>query len=265
MEADSTTERRGTRSTVVLLLVVLLVVGAGALVARQAPGWFDRVTGQEAGCRATDGAQQVQLDLSAAQRATTLAGAAWRSDDRQRQLERLPARLATDQQLALEPAQARTVAAVVSGQVPAGLVCAVEGTAGRGSGPDSLTRDGLTPDAARALAQVQKAFGRLPSGGYASGGVDSGHMPGSAHYDGRAVDVFFRPITAANLRHGWAVASYLVAHAGRLRLQNVIYDDRIFSAGRGEWRDYEVDTSGRGEATALILRHRDHVHFDVAP
>ena len=53
---------------------------------------------------------------------------------------------------------------------------------------------------------------------YPPGGVSDGHMPGSAHYEGRAVDVFFRPITPENQRQGWALAHYLVAHADRLEL-----------------------------------------------
>ena len=41
-------------------------------------------------------------------------------------------------------------------------------------------------------------------------------MEGSAHYEGRAVDVFVRPISAANTKRGWAIAHYLVAQADRL-------------------------------------------------
>ena len=41
-------------------------------------------------------------------------------------------------------------------------------------------------------------------------------MEGSAHYEGRAIDIFFRPINAENRKRGWAIASYLVAHADRL-------------------------------------------------
>ena len=63
---------------------------------------------------------------------------------------------------------------------------------------------------------LQQAFGALPLGGFAPGGVSTGHMKGSAHYEGRALDVFVRPISAANKRTGWAIASYLVAHASRL-------------------------------------------------
>ena len=64
-------------------------------------------------------------------------------------------------------------------------------------------------------------------------------MEGSAHYDGRAIDVFFRPINEANQTRGWAVAQYLVGNAARLDIRTVIFDDRIWTAGRDGWRDYD--------------------------
>ena len=91
-------------------------------------------------------------------------------------------------------------------------------------------------------------------------------MPGSAHYDGRAIDVFVRPVSAANRQRGWAVAQYLVAQADRLRIRTVIFDDRVWSAGRSSedgWRDYRVPSGSSGDRQ--ILEHRDHVHVDVAP
>jgi hypothetical protein len=88
-------------------------------------------------------------------------------------------------------------------------------------------------------------------------------MEDSAHYAGRAVDVFFRPITPENQRRGWALAHYLVAHADRLRVKTVIHDGRIWSEGvRSEqgWRDYDPPARPGDRA---ILEHRDHVHVDV--
>ena len=91
-------------------------------------------------------------------------------------------------------------------------------------------------------------------------------MVGSAHYEGRAIDVFFRPITRQNRVRGWAMAQYLVANAERLELNTVIYDGRIWTARRSfqGWRTYRVNRSGRSAATMAILEHRDHVHLDVA-
>ena len=100
-------------------------------------------------------------------------------------------------------------------------------------------------------------------GGFAPGGVSSGHMSGSAHYEGRAVDIFVRPISAENKIRGWAIAQYLVAQAERLDIEHVIFDDRIWTSGdRSEegWRDYDPPESAGDRA---ILEHRDHVHVDV--
>ena len=47
---------------------------------------------------------------------------------------------------------------------------------------------------------------------------------------------------------GWAVAQYLVANAGRLGIDHVIFDDRIWSSGlRSEqgWRDYDAPVRRR--------------------
>jgi hypothetical protein len=90
-------------------------------------------------------------------------------------------------------------------------------------------------------------------------------MPGSAHYEGRAVDIFYRPVRPATRHQGWATAQYLVAHAERLRVATVIYDGQIWTARRAAqgWRDYAPDTAGRTRKIANVLEHRDHVHVDV--
>ncbi len=127
---------------------------------------------------------------------------------------------------------------------------------------DRLTDSGLTHRADVVRREVDGLFGN-PLGGFAPGGVSTGHMQGSAHYDGRAVDVFVRPINAENKTRGWAIAQYLVAQADRLGVETVIFDDRIWkSGGRSDdgWRDYDPpDTPG----DRAILEHRDHVHVDV--
>ena len=90
-------------------------------------------------------------------------------------------------------------------------------------------------------------------------------MTGSAHYEGRAIDVFFRPISADNKRRGWVVAQYLVANAARLDIEHVIFDGRIWTAGTRRsdgWRDYDAPKR-HDPATSAVLEHRDHVHVDV--
>ena len=82
----------------------------------------------------------------------------------------------------------------------------------------------------------------------------------TVEHEGRAIDVFFRPVNDANRTRGWALAHYLVGNAARLDIRTVIFDDRIWTAGRNGWRDYDPpDRAGSRE----ILEHRDHVHVDV--
>lgn len=164
-------------------------------------------------------------------------------------------------------ADARALASALTGYSPAEFSCVVRHR-GVEEVSSQLNRAGLTRRAAAVRRDIEAVFGRQSLGGFAPGGVSEGHMDGSAHYDGRAIDVFYRPVNEANLRRGWAMAHYLVAQADRLQIQTIIYDGKIWTAGaRSEqgWRDYRVDTSGRSRAIAEVLEHRDHVHVDVVP
>ncbi len=163
----------------------------------------------------------------------------------------------------LAQTDARAVASALTGRSRHALTCTHGG--GGDEESDKLGRSGLTQRADRVRADLDEAFGRQPVGGFAPGGVRTGHMPGSAHYEGRAVDVFVRPISPRNKTKGWAMAQYLVAQADRLDVETVIFDGRIWTARRAGqgWRDYAPDTSGRSRAVARILEHRDHVHVDV--
>jgi hypothetical protein len=159
---------------------------------------------------------------------------------------------------------ARALASALTGWSPARFTCVVGDPDGALEQPGG---SGLTPRADAVRAAVTQVFGGLPLGGFDPAGVSSGHMEGSAHYDGRAIDVFVRPINDPNRRRGWAVAHYLVAHADRLHVDHVIFDGRIWSSGRPSesgWRDYEPTVSPSASAeTRQILEHRDHVHVDV--
>ncbi|MDQ0678731.1 hypothetical protein QFZ30_002113 [Arthrobacter pascens] len=119
---------------------------------------------------------------------------------------------------------------------------------------------GLTPRAEQLREAMTEVFGDQTLGGFASGGVDQGHGADSTHYDGRAIDIFFRPVTEENRRNGWILAHWLVAHAADLNIQYVIFDDRFWSVhgSRGQWQDYDAP-----EPRNEILRHLDHVHVDV--
>ncbi|MGH3326775.1 MAG: hypothetical protein ACRDPT_03080 [Streptomycetales bacterium] len=125
-----------------------------------------------------------------------------------------------------------------------------------------LEPNGLTPRANALRRAFVGVFGRLPMGGFAPGGVHSGHVDGSSHYEGRAIDVFFRPASEPNQRRGWVFANWLTAHAEQYSVLSVIYDDRIWTvwASALGWRDY-VHPSGN--TTDPVLRHLDHVHVAV--
>ena len=161
-------------------------------------------------------------------------------------------------------ADARVLASALTGQSWRAFHCTATDE------PDGsrrkLDESGLTRRAAAVRDDLQAAFGTQSLGGFAPGGVRDGHMQGSAHYDGRAVDIFFRPVSEDSRNRGWAMAHYLVAQAARLDIRTVIYDGRIWTAGwrSGEgWRRYTPDTSGKSAETAAVLEHRDHVHVDV--
>jgi hypothetical protein len=159
----------------------------------------------------------------------------------------------------------RAIASAMSGNSKGAFTCVVHE---HDVSEQSARANGLTPRADAVRGQLNRAFGDLSIGGFAPGGVTNGHMEGSTHYEGRAIDVFFRPVSAENKRRGWVVAHYLVANAARLDIDHVIFDGRIWTAGdqsEDGWRDYHPsDAQGTDDATRIILEHRDHVHIDVA-
>ena len=121
---------------------------------------------------------------------------------------------------------------------------------------------GLTPRADRVRASMREVFGKQILGGFSPRGVTSGHIEGSAHYEGRALDIFFRPVTRDNQRLGWQQALWAVAHAERLDLATVIFDRRVWTGRRSlqGWRDSRHPS---GETDNPVLMHEDHVHVDV--
>ena len=123
--------------------------------------------------------------------------------------------------------------------------------------------DGLTSRAEAMWKAVARVFGTLPVGGFAPGGVTTGHVPGSAHYEGRAIDFLYRPGTARSARHGWVLAQWFVAHATALQVATVIFDDKIWTPGDWHnkgWRTYNYPD---GPTTNPTLLRLDHVHADV--
>ena len=163
-----------------------------------------------------------------------------------------------------DPAAAGEVAAGLAG-LPRSprLVCSYPRTSVE---PQQPGPTGLVPRARSLRAEWTDVFGYLPAGGFARGGVSTGHVDGSADYEGRAIDVFFRPLgDAGQRRRGWVFAQWLVAHAPDHHVLSVIYDDRIWTswAAYAGWRDYVhpgATFRNRGNA---VLRHLDHVHVAV--
>ncbi len=157
-------------------------------------------------------------------------------------------------------ADARTLASALSGNSPAAFSCRLGES---DSASSDLAASGLTDRADAVRRDLAAVFPQQPMGGFAPGGVSTGHMEGSAHYDGRAIDVLVRPVNKTNQERGWAIAQYLVSQADRLEIRTVIFDDRVWTSGRRSddgWRDYDPPERPGDRA---VLEHRDHVHVDV--
>ncbi|GAA3739851.1 hypothetical protein [Salinactinospora qingdaonensis] len=123
-----------------------------------------------------------------------------------------------------------------------------------------MGESGLTERAERVRTAMTEVFGPQELGGFQPGGVSTGHGESSAHYDGRAIDIFFRPVNEENRRAGWLLAHWLVAHSEELHIDVIIFDDHIWSTSvsMAGWRPYNAP-----EPADEVLRHLDHVHVDV--
>ena len=157
-------------------------------------------------------------------------------------------------------ANARVVASALSGHSPATLSCSVRPM---DVGEEPAGPEGLTARAQTVRDDLDQNFAGLEIAGYEAGGVSSGHIDGSAHYDGRALDVFFRPYQDSEVkRSGWVVAHWLAANADRLGVATVIYDGQIWTARRSDegWRPYAHPS---GDTSNPTLQHLDHIHVDV--
>lgn len=234
-------------------LGLALAVGAGALVAGCAPAGGPAAA---AVCALTVDGERVGLDRAQAREATARAAA--RATGRPVAEPTAPQDPgASASEGASTPVDDAVVAAILTARADEALTCR---DAPADLPVESLTATGLTPRSQAVFDGVDQAFGRVPYGGFAPGGVSTGHMEGSAHYDGRAIDYFFRPVREDNLDAGWVLAQWLVARSDRLEVATVIFDDHVWTSrgSRRGWADYRT-APGASEVT----RHRDHVHVDV--
>jgi hypothetical protein len=214
------------------------------------------VPARVADCWVPDATGTISLTLDEAMHLSTVAAGLL---DRPRRASRLRAAVESTLDVTSTQAAAATGSILADPGTPR-LTCA---PARLGVEPETIGRNGLTPRARRLRAAWTEVFGPLPAGGFARGGVSSGHVDSSSHYDGRAVDVFFRPHDDDEQRRaGRVFAQWLVAHAQEHHVLSVIYADRIWTswAAYAGWRDY-VHPSG--DTRNPVLRHLDHVHVAV--
>jgi len=199
----------------------------------------------------------VSLTADEAEELTTVAATATRPDSREVRVRRAVDRLDLD----ITPEQATTLTgSLVGSRSTQRLTCSY---ARLDVEPEDAGPSGLTPRACRLRAAWTEVFGPLIAGGFARGGVTSGHVDSSSHYDGRAIDVFFRPLgDEEQRRRGRVFAQWLVAHAQEHHVLSVIFADQIWTswASYAGWREY-VHPSGN--SSNPVLRHLDHVHVAV--
>ncbi|MBV2366174.1 hypothetical protein ACFPZ0_15410 [Streptomonospora nanhaiensis] len=215
-----------------------LLARAGIDLDRTALPWADP-------CSVDTGEGTVMLTLAQARRATTAVALEARGEE-------------GPDTSGIDPAVLRRLREGPPDDAGPSLTCRASTTDGLER--EDLTETGLTPRAQAVLDAMGEVFGEMSLGGYEPGGIGTGHGEDSAHYDGRAIDVFYRPVTEENRREGWLLAHWLVAHAEELHIANVIFDDKIWNArgSRGGWWPYRSP-----DPNNEILRHLDHVHVDV--
>jgi hypothetical protein len=268
-----TPARTGRTGAVVATIATIAVVGLAA-TGVWAIGRTIGVVGSP--CHLSSGGNVRDLSRQEALDATTAALVAQRRNAQPGELARVLGRIRAGELELLDAGEATAALKAARSGSAAPAVEQAEARALLGyDGPalacESRTADatrqaegktGLTPRADHVRAELVAVAGPQKLGGFEPGGVDSGHMNGSAHYEGRAIDVFVRPVSARNARRGWTMAHWSVAHAEQLGLATVIFSDHIWTARSlgHDWRSY---TPPQGPTKNAVLRHLDHVHLDV--
>ncbi len=271
--------RRG-RLAVTSTVVLVLVVVAGWYAVTRTP--LGPALGLRAGppCVLDTGNAELRWSAAEAMTATTVAGVGTRIGASEDAVATAVTRaLAAGPTSPVSPEAARTAYRLLPDVAPADRSSRAVARALLGSRGPALTcvlppgspglvaqelgSRGLTPRADRVRLAMRGVFGKQVLGGFEPGGISTGHVEGSAHYEGRAVDVFFRPVTPESTAAGWQTSLWLVAHADRFRVSTVIFDRRVWTASRSGsgWRTYRYPG---GDTENPVLLHEDHVHVDVA-
>jgi hypothetical protein len=270
--------RRG-RLAVTLTALAALVAGGGWLAVTRTPVGPLLGLGDGPACTLATGTDERSWTTAEAMTATTVAGVGTRIGATENGIAAaVEQALATEPESAMSPQAARTVYRLlpdvarsdVGSRAVARALLGAQGSALTCVTPlddadlavEQTGSLGLTPRADAVRLAMRAVLGKQVLGGFEAGGVSAGHVEGSAHYEGRAVDVFFRPVSAENTAAGWQTAMWLVAHAEQLHLATVIFDREIWSSERSTqgWRTYRYPG---GDTDNPVLLHEDHVHVDV--
>jgi hypothetical protein len=125
--------------------------------------------------------------------------------------------------------------------------------------PERMGPDGLTPRTRYLRDLIRTGFGETHLGGWCPGGCTSGHIAGSDHYSGRAIDIMILPMgDPERVADGDRLAGWLVTNHHQLAVKYVIWRNRIWTPSEG-WHDY-THPSG---STNPTLAHMDHVHASL--
>lgn len=134
--------------------------------------------------------------------------------------------------------------------------------------PESVTQ-GWT---ARTQAMVNIIRGPLFGWKNVEGGAtgdQTGHISGSYHYCGRAIDSFAPGVlwntraTGTGLSASWRLANWAAHNAAALNVSEVIFYDLIWTAAKGGWRPYRNSGLSENPDWENSLQHRDHVHISI--
>jgi murein DD-endopeptidase MepM/ murein hydrolase activator NlpD len=142
---------------------------------------------------------------------------------------------------------------VVDALTPGGAPAANVNTAGS-TDPTGYNLGPVQPQLTELVAVLGPMFNITRVGGYRASATDP-----NGHPAGLAAD-FMVPLNAAGRAQGTALATYAMTNAATLKVDYILWQQRIWSAARASegWRPM----ADRGSASQ---NHLDHVHINVIP